>query len=82
MSITILIDSFTLLLAGFCLVVSLRKREWLPSFICGVYIVAQVGWTTAYLAGSVWGTVLNNYVWFIFNTAVFIYIATKGLNRD
>ena len=53
MSITILIDSFTLLLAGVCLVVSLRKREWLPSFICGVYIVAQVGWTTAYLAGSV-----------------------------
>lgn len=82
MHITIIIDSLTILLAGYCLVVSLRYSKWLPIFISGVYLVAQIGWTTAFLAGSIWGAVLNNYVWFMFNTAVFIYIIIKENKRD
>ena len=36
----------------------------------GTYLVAQSGWTTAFLLGDVWGRDLSNYIWFIFNSLV------------
>ena len=36
----------------------------------GSYLVAQSGWTTAFLLGDVWGRDLSNYIWFIFNSLV------------
>jgi hypothetical protein len=38
----------------------------------GLYLIAQSGWTTAYLSGYEWGRDLSNYVWFIFNSSVFL----------
>lgn len=39
--------------------------------LTATYLVAQSGWTTAYLLGDVWGRDFSNYIWFIFNTLVF-----------
>ena len=35
------------------------------------YLIAQSGWTTAFLLGDIWGRDFSNYIWFIFNTLVF-----------
>lgn len=39
--------------------------------LTATYLVAQSGWTTAFLLGDVWGRDLSNYIWFVFNTLVF-----------
>lgn len=39
--------------------------------LTGTYLVAQSGWTTAFLLGDLWGRDFSNYIWFIFNTLVF-----------
>ena len=38
---------------------------------CVAYLIAQTGWTVAWLTGDEWGREFNNYIWFIFNTSVF-----------
>jgi hypothetical protein len=35
------------------------------------YLIAQSGWTTAFLLGDVWGRDFSNYIWFVFNSLVF-----------
>ena len=50
------------------------SRNWLSGIGLGLiatYLVAQSGWTTAFLLGDVWGRDFSNYIWFIFNTLVF-----------
>ena len=81
MTLTILIDTLTLFLASYCLVAYLLERKYWVSFIAGTYIIAQTGWTVAFLNGSFWGTLLNNYIWFIFNTAVFSYFIWSGYKK-
>lgn len=39
--------------------------------LTATYLIAQSGWTTAFLLGDVWGRDFSNYIWFIFNTLVF-----------
>lgn len=39
--------------------------------LTGTYLIAQSGWTTAFLLGDLWGRDFSNYIWFIFNTLVF-----------
>lgn len=39
--------------------------------LTATYLIAQSGWTTAFLLGDVWGRDLSNYIWFVFNTLVF-----------
>ena len=39
--------------------------------LTGTYLIAQSGWTTAFLLGDIWGRDFSNYIWFIFNTLVF-----------
>ena len=39
--------------------------------LTGTYLIAQSGWTTAFLLGDLWGRAFANYIWFIFNTLVF-----------
>lgn len=63
-----------------CLFLLLVYANWLvkkPSkwagwgfFTLSAYLFAQVGWTTAWLSGDVWGRDLSNYIWFAFNTSV------------
>jgi hypothetical protein len=47
----------------------------------GTYLIAQSGWTTAFILGDVWGRDLSNYVWFVFNTIVFAILTVIRL-RD
>jgi hypothetical protein len=50
-----------------------KCRELLPIVglaLTATYLVAQSGWTTAFLLGDVWGRDLSNYIWFIFNSLV------------
>lgn len=39
--------------------------------LTATYLVAQSGWTTAFLLGDLWGRDFSNYIWFIFNSLVF-----------
>lgn len=39
--------------------------------LTATYLIAQSGWTTAFLLGDLWGRDFSNYIWFIFNTLVF-----------
>lgn len=51
-----------------------KKTNWLASIglaLTATYLVAQSGWTTAFLLGDLWGRDFSNYIWFIFNTLVF-----------
>ena len=41
------------------------------------YIIAQMGWTAAFMAGNAWGAHFNNYVWFGFNTLVMAYLTVR-----
>lgn len=48
------------------------------SFILVVsYLLAQSSWTTAWLLGDVWGREFSNYIWFVFNTSVFVLLLNK-----
>lgn len=77
MSATIVLDLLTIIFACYVLVSSLKNRDFFPSWVAGVYLVAQSGWTVSFLQGNFWGAVLNNYIWFIFNTSVFGYLIWK-----
>lgn len=49
------------------------------SFVLVVsYLFAQTSWTTAWFSGDLWGRDFANYVWFVFNTSVFLLL----LKRD
>lgn len=57
------------------------KRVTLEGVVGGVaiaaYIIAQMGWTAAFLAGNTWGAHFNNYIWFGFNTLVMAYMTIR-----
>lgn len=51
-----------------------KKTNWLAALglaLTATYLIAQSGWTTAFLLGDLWGRDFSNYIWFIFNTLVF-----------
>ena len=85
---SVLIDLITIALALYALVLSARAlvkptTEYyflVPMAICIVYLVAQSGWTAAFLTGNLWGAKHNNYIWFLFNSLVFIHII-KGAKK-
>ena len=58
-----------------------KKRYVLPAVVSGLYLIAQTGWTAAFFTGNFWGAVFNNYIWFLFNTAVFSLLI-MGMNDD
>ncbi len=39
-----------------------------------LYIIAQLGWTASFISGNLWGAASTNYIWFLFNTSVMLYI--------
>ena len=77
---SVAIDLITITLAIYALVLSAKALvkppvEYyflIPMTICIVYLIAQSGWTAAFLTGNLWGAKYNNYVWFVFNSLVFI----------
>lgn len=75
---SVLIDTLTFAWAIVVLVLYsnwiVRKPNWLSILglsLTATYMIAQSGWTTAFLLGDVWGRDLSNYIWFVFNTLVF-----------
>jgi hypothetical protein len=85
---SVVIDFITIALALYALVLSVRAFvkppiEYyflVPVVICIIYLVAQSGWTAAFLTGNLWGAKYNNYIWFLFNSLVFIHII-KGAKK-
>ena len=75
---SVYIDTLTFIWALGVLVIYSNWIVKTPSWLTGIglaltatYLIAQSGWTTAFLLGDVWGRDLSNYIWFIFNTLVF-----------
>ena len=75
---SVYIDTITLVWAVIVLVLYSNwfVKGW--SMLAGIglaltttYLIAQSGWTTAFLLGDVWGRDFSNYIWFVFNTLVF-----------
>lgn len=64
------------------------KRGTIPviGLLCSAaYLIAQSGWTVAFLHGDVWGRDFSNYVWFTFNTLVFLLLTvlwSKNSEKD
>ena len=85
---SVVIDLITIALALYALVLSARALvkpstehySSVPVAICIVYLVAQSEWTAAFLTENLWGAKHNNYIWFLFNSLVFIYII-KGAKK-
>jgi hypothetical protein len=46
------------------------------------YLIAQSGWTTAFLLGDVWGRDLSNYIWFVFNSLVLGILTMLWLKNE
>lgn len=46
------------------------------------YLIAQSGWTTAFLLGDVWGRDFSNYIWFIFNSLVFLLLTVLWIRNS
>lgn len=86
---SVLIDSFTLV---FSVVVMLWYSKWvvkspknkyalLGLTISALYVYAQTGWTVAFLSGDVWGRDLSNYIWFVFNSCVFVLLTIIAMEK-
>lgn len=74
---SVYIDTITFIWAAGLLFIyapwAVMHRSTLPilGFCCiATYLIAQSGWTTAWLLGDVWGRDLSNYIWFVFNSLV------------
>lgn len=64
-------------------VVTKRGLVSILGFLCSAtYLVAQSGWTTAYLLGDLWGRDFSNYIWFIFNSLVFGLLTVLWVRND
>jgi len=85
---TVAIDTITIIMALYALVLSSKSlvaptTEYyflVPMAVCILYLVAQSGWTAAFLSGNLWGAKYNNYIWFLFNSLVFIHLI-KGARK-
>jgi hypothetical protein len=78
---SVVIDMVTVALALYATGLSAKRCTsfscLLPLSICITYLVAQSGWTASFLTGNLWGADYNNYIWFLFNTLVFVHIIKK-----
>ena len=75
------LDAITVVMALIALVVYSNKLVYSANFINALsfvlvisYLFAHASWTTAWFLGDVWGRDFANYIWFIFNTSVFILL--------
>ena len=83
---SIYIDTITLLWATAVLIIysqwAVRDPSWVsvPGFLAtSLYLFAQTGWTVAFLSGDEWGREFSNYIWFGFNTLVFLTLTVSWL---
>lgn len=75
------LDTVTMALALVALVFYSNKLVKRVSFVNALifvailsYLFAQSSWTTAWFLGDVWGRDFANYIWFVFNTSVFVLL--------
>lgn len=81
---SVYLDTITLTLALFALLIHSQQLAQRFNFISVItfvitssYLLAQSSWTTAWLLGDVWGRDFANYIWFVFNTSVFVLLLNK-----
>ena len=74
---SVFIDTITFMWAIIVLVLYsnwfVRGCSWLSGLglaLTATYLIAQSGWTTAFILGDVWGRDFSNYIWFVFNSLV------------
>lgn len=87
---SVFIDAITLIMALYTLVLysgglsrgAYSAKNIIAVLASGLYIVAQVGWTSSFLSGNVWGAEFNNYFWFLFNTLVFAFFILMGIENE
>jgi len=62
-------------------IIDLSREGVVAILSVALYLIAQSGWTAAWLAGSVWGAHFNNYIWFMFNSSVMLLVTLIALGR-
>ena len=82
--LSVYLDTITLVLALFALVIRsnhlVKKVNYVNtlSFVLVMsYLFAQSSWTTAWFLGDMWGRDFANYIWYVFNTSVFILLLKR-----
>ncbi len=50
--------------------------------LAATYLLAQSSWTAAWFMGNSWGRDWANYVWFLFNSLVFILLVKISGDED
>ncbi len=75
------LDTITVVLALITLVVYSKRLVDKANFLNIIsfiivfsYLFAQANWTTSWMLGYEWGRDFANYLWFVFNTSVFILL--------
>ncbi len=75
------LDTITVVLALITLVVYSKRLVDKANFLNIIsfiivfsYLFAQANWTTYWMLGYEWGRDFANYLWFVFNTSVFILL--------
>lgn len=84
---SVYLDTITLLWGTAVLFIYSRWAVTEPTWISitgfvatALYLLAQTGWTVAFIQGDVWGRDFSNYVWFSFNTLVFFILTLIWLD--
>lgn len=83
---SVILDFFTMGLAVYALFLYLPRMTFpwrkldtgLAVAALSTYLIAQSGWSASYYLGNLWGALYNNYIWFIFNTIVVVYIIRQA----
>lgn len=81
-TITLAIAVVSLVLYSKWIVEGLSRTNVIGFVAIVAYLFAQTGWTVAFFQGDVWGRDFNNYIWFVFNTAVFTVLTLVWTNRN
>ncbi len=73
-TVTVILALFALVFYSDKLVKKVNFDNTLSFVVVFSYLLAQSSWTTAWILGDVWGRDFANYIWFVFNTSVFVLL--------
>lgn len=73
-TLTVIIALFTLVHYSKGIVRDPSENNIFGLSLSAIYLLAQSVWSTSFLLGDTWGRDLAHYVWFLFNTGVFLYL--------
>ena len=76
-TVTVVLALIALVIRSNCLVQKVNYVNTLSLILVISYLFAQASWTTAWFLGNEWGREFANYIWFVFNTSVFILLLNR-----